>query len=174
MEAIIWKNNDGSIARIERKTYDNTQGVGRGIDVLLTDRTNNNAVANTLENVIGFNFTVLAGSVYKFRFYITYTAAAATTGCRWTISGPAFTFLLYRSEYTLTATARTVNEGLTGYDLPAASNASSLVNGNIAIIEGVIKPSANGVVVCRYASEIAGSAIVAKGQMTYCEYEEIV
>jgi len=68
----------------------------------------------------------------------------------------------------------TFNGGLTSYDLPAASNATSATTaGNIAIVEGFIQPSANGTVIARFASEIASSAIVAKAG-SVCYYQQIV
>lgn len=158
------------------KTYDDAantltlsaSGGGSGIPgtriVLSADVTNNNAVANTIADVTGLSFAVVAGTTYGFRFTILYTAAAATTGSRWSINGPATTLLAYRSEYTATATTQTVNEGLTGYNVPAAASAASLTAGNIATIEGFITPSANGTVIARFASEVASSAIVAKAK----------
>jgi hypothetical protein len=130
--------------------------------VLATDQTNNNGVANTMEDVTGLSFAVTAGETYWFRFAIAYTAAATTTGSRWSISGPgAPTNLAYTSRYTLTATTETFNYA-TAYDIPAASNGTSLTTGNVAIIEGVITPSASGTVIARHASEVLSSAIVAK------------
>jgi hypothetical protein len=130
--------------------------------VLAADVTNNNAVANTIQDVTGLSFPVTAGQTYWFLFTIAYTAAATTTGSRWTINGPAApTLLNYTSDYTLTATSLTVNYA-TAYDIPAASNASSLTAGNLARIEGIITPSASGTVIARFASEILSSAIVAK------------
>lgn len=129
---------------------------------IAADVTNNHAPANTLADVTGLMFPVTAGQRYWFRFVIQYTAAATTTGSRWTINGPAITELRYSSSYTLTATTQTINHGLAAYNLPAASNATSIVVANMAVIEGFILPSANGNVVARFASEVANSAIVAK------------
>ena len=134
--------------------------------------TNNNASANTLADVTGLQFPVTAGVQYRFRFVIMYTAAATTTGSRWTINGPALTALSYRSHYSLTATSRTFNEGQTGYGTPAASNASSLAAGNVAVIEGIVTPSASGNLVARFASEISSSAIVAKAG-SYVNFEAL-
>lgn len=140
-----------------------------GADVI-----NANAVANTLADVTGLSFPVVAGNTYKFRFFIIYTAAATTTGSRWTINAPAVTTLNYRSEYSLTATSITSNEGLSAVNTAATANASSAATvSNIAIIEGVIVPSANGVVIARFASEIAASAIVAKAGRSFVEWEQI-
>jgi hypothetical protein len=130
--------------------------------VLASDVTNNNGTANTIADVTGLSFAVTAGETYWFEFVIPYTAAAATTGSRWCINGPSSPTAVYvRSEYPLTATTTTVN-AVGGYDLPAASNASSLTTGNVATIWGTITPSANGTVIARFASEILSSAIVAK------------
>lgn len=129
-----------------------------------SDVTNNNGTANTIADVTGLSFSVTAAQTYYFRFQIDYTAAATTTGSRWSINGPGSpTRLSYGSVYSLTTTSVTTNTGLTAYDTPAASSASSAATaGNVAIIEGFITPSANGTVIARFASEVASSAIVAK------------
>lgn len=113
-------------------------------------------------DVTGLQFPVVAGTRYWFRFVIPYSAAATTTGSRFGINGPAVTVIRYRSEYTLTATSRTINDGMTAYNLPAAANATSLAEGNVAVIEGVITPSANGSVIARFASEVNASAITVR------------
>lgn len=141
---------------------------------LASDVTNNNGTPDTLADVTALSFAVLSGHRYRFKFFIVYTAAATTTGSRWSINGPSITTLHYRSTYSLTATSQTVNEGLAAYNLPAAANASSAATGsNIAIIEGEIQPSADGTVIARFASEVASSAIVAKANFSYVEVEEI-
>ncbi|MFI5185928.1 MAG: beta strand repeat-containing protein [Chitinophagales bacterium] len=141
--------------------------------LLTSDVTNNNVTANTIADVTGLSFSVTSGNTYKFRFVIAYTSAATTTGSRWSINGPATTFLYYHSSYSLTTTTTTENEGLSGYNVPAASNASSAATGsNIAIIEGIIKPSASGTVIARFASEVSSSAIVAKTG-SYVEYKQL-
>lgn len=136
------------------------------IVVLISDVINNNAVANTMADITGLSFPVIAGETYWFEFVIPYTSAAATTGSRWSISGPGSpTLLNYRSEYTLAATTTTLNSA-TAYDIPATSNATSLTTGNVATIWGVIKPSGDGLVIARFASEIASSAITTKAGAT--------
>lgn len=138
--------------------------------VLGADVTNNNAVANTMQDVTGLSFPVVNGTRYNFKFVINYTAAATTTGSRWAINGPAATELRYDSEYSLTTTSKTINSGQAAYDLPAASNATSAAtNANQAIVEGFILPSADGNVIARFASEVLSSAIVAK-RGSYVEY----
>jgi len=140
--------------------------------VLGSDVTNNNATANTIADVTGLSFSVTAGNKYWFRFIIPYTSAATTTGSRWSITGPAApTLLNYTSHYTLTATSETVNSA-TAYDTPSGASASSLTAGNVAIIEGIIVPSANGTVIARFASEVSSSAVVAKAGAV-CYYQQV-
>lgn len=130
--------------------------------VLSTDVTNNNASADTLADVTGLSFSVTSGYTYWFRAVIFYTSAATTTGSRWTVNGPSSpTLLSYTSKYTLTETSETVNYA-TAYQIPAASNATSLTAGNVAVVEGYIKPSADGIVAIQFASEVSSSAVVAK------------
>lgn len=130
--------------------------------VLAADVTNNNAVANSIANVTGLSFPVLNGAKYWFEVFIDYTAAAGTTGSRWSITGPSFTRLVYSANWSLTATSRTFSEAV-AYDIPAASNATSpYTTGNTAYIQGFIQPSADGDVIARFASEVASSAIIAK------------
>lgn len=130
------------------------------IVVLSGNVTNNNAVANTLADVTGLSFPVVANETYCYEFVIPYTAAATTTGSRWAINGPATSLIAHRSEYPLTATTFTTN-CVSAYNMPAASNASSLTAGNVCTMWGIIRPTANGTVIARFASEIANSAIVA-------------
>ena len=140
---------------------------GQTIVTLGSDVVNNNATANTIADVTGLSFAVTAGVTYNFHALIFYTSAATTTGSRWAVNGPASpTLLAYTSQYTLTATTVT-NNNAAAYDLPANGNASSAATtGNIAIIDGIIKPSANGTVIIRFASKIASSAITAKAGST--------
>lgn len=129
---------------------------------LASDVVNNNAVANTMQDVTGLSFPVVAGETYQFEFSIDYTAAATTTGSRWGLNGPSFSRLVVDSSYGLTATSKTQGQAV-AYDQPAAANASSpFTTGNFAFLIGTITPSVDGAVIARFASEIAGSAITAK------------
>jgi len=130
--------------------------------VLAGDVANSNAVANTLADITGLTHTVVSGTSYYFKAVILYTSAATTTGARFTVNGPTMTALGFRSEYTLTATTTTLNSHLDTRQLPAASNASALLVGNIAYVEGMFTPSANGTFAIQFASEVANSAITAK------------
>lgn len=142
--------------------------------VLGSDVTNNNAVANTIQDVTGLSFSVTANKTYYFKFVIRYTAAATTTGSRWGVNCTAglATNLTMTSEYTLTATTSTRNAMVQAFDSPAGSNATSVVAVNMAIMEGHFTPTADGTFIARFASEVANSAIVAKAG-SVCYYQEL-
>lgn len=138
--------------------------------VLGSDQINNNAIANTMQDITGLSFPVTAGQRYYFKFVILYNSAVTTTGSRWAINGPAApTSLMYNSEYSLTLTTSTRNGMVAAYDSPATANTSSASGqSNLALIEGYIVPSADGTVIGRFASEISASAITAKaGSILY-------
>lgn len=130
--------------------------------VLASDVINNNAIANSMQDITGLSFPVIAGETYQFEFFIAYQAAALTTGSRFSINGPAFSLLGYNSQYALTTTTNSINNAAT-YDQPATSStATPIAAGNLAWLSGIITPSADGNVIARFASEVTSSAITAK------------
>lgn len=135
-----------------------------------TDAVNNNATANTIQDITGLSFPVTNNNRYYFKFICYFTTAVTTTGARFSINGPsAPTVLSYMSEYSLTTSTSTRNPSLQSYDLPAAASANVATTGsNLAIIEGYIIPSTDGTVIGRFASEVSGSAITVKaGSVLY-------
>jgi hypothetical protein len=147
---------------------------GRSIVVLADDVVTSPAVANTITDVTNLSFAVTSGTHYWFRFVIPYASSATANGSRWTINGPATSLLAYISNYSLTATTWTFNTAV-AYDTPAASNATSAATaGNIAIIEGHIKPSANGTVIARFASEGATAASITAKAGAFVEYQALI
>lgn len=129
--------------------------------VLSSDTVNSNAVANTMIDT-GLAFPVTNGNTYYFRAVIAYDAAATTTGSRWGVNGPGGTIRIM-SNYSLTTTTITNNQGISANDTPAASSATSAATtGNIAIVEGFYAATANGDLKIRFASEVSSSAITAK------------
>ncbi len=143
--------------------------------IILTTTVASSATANALLPVSALNWTTVAGKLMHFRYVFRYTANATTTGSRWTInSATAATTLTYSSYYTLTATSRTFNEGLTAYNLPAASNASSIVAGNTAVVEGWIQTATAATVSAQFASEIAGAGFITVQPGSFVEYKQVI
>ena len=153
----------------------NASTTGLSTVVLASDVTNNNAVANTMQDVTGLSFPVLANKTYYFQFVIRYTAAATTTGSRWGVNCSAGTAndLTLVSEYTLTATTTTRNAQIQVFDSPATCNATSVVAKNLCLMEGTFTPTADGTFTARFASEVANSAITAKGGSSVCYYQQL-
>jgi hypothetical protein len=173
-ETLIYQEQAGFFvhdAQGRVKSNDAAGGSGAAVNqlnlvTLASDVINNNATANTMADITGLQFSVTSGETYWFLFTIAYQAAATTTGSRWSITGPASpTILAMAQQNTLTVTTSTLGNN-SAYDTPAASNATSAVAsalaGNVARIEGIIRPSSNGTVTARFASEVAASAITAK------------
>ena len=148
--------------------------------VLSADVTNNNGVANTIADVTGLSFPVTNGNKYWFRFIIRYTAAATTTGSRWSINGPTTSAMAFLVETPLIATVNSTDATSTShaitYNNPTTANASSPNNtataGQIVTIEGLLTASADGTVIARFSSEVANSAIIARaGSVVY--YQQV-
>ncbi len=163
--------NTGAVKQSINQGSNAPLGSGLIAVVLASDVTNNNAVANTIQDVTGLSASFLAGKTYYFKFVIWYTAAATTTGSRWAVNASAGTAanLSLVSEYSLTTTTTTRNALIQAFDSPAASNATSAsIGNNMAILEGYFRPTADCTFIARFASEVAASAIVAKaGSILY-------
>ncbi|MGC4020984.1 MAG: hypothetical protein QM734_03125 [Cyclobacteriaceae bacterium] len=131
--------------------------------VLTTPVVNNNSIANTLQVVSGLSFTVTSGHTYYFKFVVPYSSAATATGSRWTITGVTTTRLNYLSYFNLSTTGNghAINYNSV-YGLPSSSSASSIMDGNIAYVEGILKASQTGQITLLFASEVASSAITAE------------
>ena len=149
--------------------YDTQLTTGWDFDILTTDVTNSNASANTMQDITGLSFPVTSGKTYWFRFVILFTSAAAGNGNRFSINGPATSFLAYQSLQISSTTGAGLNiSGMTSYDLPALSSASSPVVGGSPWLEGIATFSASGTLIGRFAAELANTAIVAKaGSVVY-------
>ncbi len=137
----------------------------RNLVVMSTDSVNANATANTLQDATGLSFPVVANTIYRFHFLVYFDAAATTTGSRFTLGGPAFNMLGYNLHIPITA-GSIGHAAMNGYNQGAVVASSPYTAGNIATMEGIVRPTANGTVICRFASEVASSAITVKAGST--------
>ena len=155
-----------------QNTIGNIVSAGNWVNVTLgTNVVNANPVANTIQDCTGLSFDVMAGASYQFIFDVTYTAASTNTGSRWSVTMPNAFNKQYWSEYSLTATTRTVGSYV-GNDLPAGSNATTPDLISRAIVRGAISPSEDGVVKLRFASEVASSAITALAFLSTLDWRQ--
>ncbi len=135
----------------------------RSVAVLASDLSTSSVTS--LVDIPNLSFIVTAGITYRFYATIPFTSSDQTNGSRWTINGPATSFLSYTSRYTFSSNSETYNYSNT-YNFPnSANNNSNAAGGNLAIIQGMITPSANGTVTVRFASELGtpNSITVKKG-----------
>ncbi len=149
----------------DNPTDDRTQitvlGHAPNMVILSSDVVNNNATANTFQDVTGLSFGVLAGIIYRFRAMVMFETDATTTGSRWSCNGPAINKMRYRQEWngatlgtTQVAYRQVYDIGTVTTDTPGA--------GGVAFIEGILIPSADGTFVLRFASEVASAPVTAK------------
>lgn len=134
---------------------------GPNLKVLAADVANANATPNTLQDVTGLSFDVVANQVYRFFFWIVFDAAATTTGSRFTLDGPANNLLAYVARIA-TATGSTGAQNQNAYNAGGPTGSSPYASGNIAEVVGVVRPTAPGTIKLRFASEVASSAITVR------------
>ena len=117
--------------------------------------------STALADVTGLSFAVTANKKYEFRAVIKYSAAATTTGSAWSINGPAGTVQLHVMSG-LTATT-TFDHWQNAVNTLSASASSVYTSGNLAIITGIVEPTASGTYIIRGATEVNASAITVQG-----------
>lgn len=110
--------------------------------------TGNQVIPNTTYvDLTNLDFPVVAGNSYKFRYSVVFSLASTIRYVRFLISSPAVTVLAAQAQVpsSTSAITSTIIAAQSGTATTAAANA---VNGQvlIAIIEGIIVPSANGIV----------------------------
>ena len=122
--------------------------------------------ATAQSNVNDLAFNVVTGVMYKYKFIVNYTSAATTTGLRVSLTYPT------ASMASAVAKIPNGNDGTAAYfhgtintsgdTVNATGTSSTAAAGHLAFVEGVIIPTADGVIQLRAASEIAGSNITIK------------
>ena len=115
----------------------------------------------SLADVTGLSFAVTANKKYEFRAVIKYSAAATTTGSAWSINGPAGAVQL--NVMSGLSTTTTFNHWQNAVNTLLASSSSVYTSGNIAIITGIVEPTASGTYIIRGATEVASSSISVQG-----------
>lgn len=134
-----------------------------------TDQT---VTGTTFTDISGLSFSVTAGKTYWFRFVVPFTVGGTAVGCRFAVNGPASpTILYYQTDVSTSSTLKSINRGITIYDGTVTSLNSASTAGNLAFIEGIIKPSSDGTLIGRFASESANPVTQKAG--AFIQYIEI-
>lgn len=119
-----------------------------------------------LANVTGLSFAVTAGTLYRFTFFIAYRTAATTTGARFGVTLPAVTTFAATTRLAGFAADGTDSEftgALTTSGDSAMSTAVAAASTDyLAVVEGVLLPSANGTLQLQAATEVNASAVTVR------------
>lgn len=134
----------------------------RTLATLASDVTNS---TTSFADVTGIGLSVSSGTTYRFFWMIRYTVAALTTGSKWALNGPSFSYLGYRVTWAGTGTNAPSSYVLTTYDSTSTTTSTPDTMG-LCLIEGIIIPSASGTLIPRFGSELNASAVVAKADST--------
>jgi hypothetical protein len=130
----------------------------------------NTVLADTYGDVAGLNWYVNAGEVYEFKAVVVYDASATNEGASFAINGPTATVKSY--VVTVPSGATPTTSYANAYDLPAAAASdSAFTTDNIAIIEGVVSPSADGTVSVRGIK--SGGTVTVQGTSSYLTWKRI-
>jgi len=119
----------------------------------------NTVLSDVYGNVAGLNWYGKAGEVYEFKAVVVYDVTLVTEGASFAINGPAATVKSY--VVTVPSGATPTTSFANAYDLPAAAASdSAFTTDNIAIIEGVVSPSADGTISVRGIASTSNAATV--------------
>jgi hypothetical protein len=135
-----------------------------------TDQSTN---SNTFVSITGLEFPVSAGKSYWFRFVIPYDVTNTSTGSAFAITGPAAANIYYYTDVSSGTNTRFVQRGITVYDGTLASAGSPQVTGNIATVEGVVTPTANGNITARFRHQEVSVVSVTQKAGACVQYIEI-
>ena len=124
--------------------------------------------------ITGLSFYVVAGQTYKFKFIVAYTCGATTAGSAWAVNGPAATQVAYQVTQATAASATmvTTSVGVIGAASSPGTGNAVATGGNIAILEGVVTPSASGTLIVNGIKD-ADSTIVVNALYSSCEWSRI-
>ncbi len=128
--------------------------------------------STTLADLGNLSFPAEANKTYKYKVFVGFDAAATTTGARFVMNGPSGGNVRQKSVVTLTGTTDVTNY-TDGYLTPATASTTSLLTGNVCVLEGVATIGATaGDMQVQFASEVA-SAITALAAFSFIEWQDI-
>ena len=129
------------------------------VDHLTADETG--ATTATLANT-SLNFAVTSGVYYAFRFYVLWRTTLATVGLKLGLTTPTFTVFgaQVRIMILATGTASELQGSIIASGGSVSGTDAAATNTDyIAVIEGVILPSATGTLMVQYAAETTGATV---------------
>jgi hypothetical protein len=128
--------------------------------VLATADTTNSAVA--LANCSSLSFAVVSDRFYGFNFYVYFTTPLATVGLALSLNAPANNYILFNTFIPVTSiAAKTFN--YSAVSAFVASTGVPVASAKVmAMLDGLIQPTAPGNVIIRFATAEASQRAVIK------------
>lgn len=119
----------------------------------------------TPADVTGMSFSVRSGGYYHFRFVILYQSDTSTVGLQATVTTPAFTRFGARLNAIVTGdgAGRDYVGAITASgDAVLTTNVPAINEDYVAVVEGVIIPSANGTLQLQAATETGTTNVIVR------------
>lgn len=128
----------------------------------IADQTKTDA---TLVNVTGCSFAVLAGLYYEFEFLVPFRSTVATVGLKLGLTFPAVTRFACKGMIPIAVAG--AGSDLQGFITASGGSvigtAVPAINTDyLAVVSGIIVPSANGTVQLQFAAETTGATVTCR------------
>jgi hypothetical protein len=147
-----------------------------GMLTLGADVVNAPITANATLEIPALAMPVKKAKKYWFRHMFFYSADAATTGARFNLYGNAsaqgYFYMQYQNS-TATTTNSTFGSISTYLATLLSSTSSAATNGNVAVLEGIISPDSDGVIIPVFGCEVASSNNITVKAGTFLQYQQI-
>jgi hypothetical protein len=143
------------------------------VPVKVVNTVDQTSTSTTVANSNTLSFTVAAATYYRFKFTVVFRTAAATTGLKLSVTHPGATVFSAKAE--IPNGADGTGSDFSGWitssgDVVTATGVQAANTDYIAVVEGVILPSAGGLVRLQFGSEIAGSTVTLRnGSLAFLE-----
>lgn len=172
----VLMGNAGGTAYEKKTLAEVRTALGMPTRVILgADYINDNAVANTLEDITGLSFAVVSGGSYFWEATIWFVPNITSNGARWSASGPAGNAVhSYLAPTTVTGHAVINSQTYGGPSAASSTTASATANGNIVTVRGFVSATADGTVQLQVASEEAGPSQITVRAGSFIKYERVV
>ena len=140
----------------------------RWLTVATTVQTTDATLA-TPSSITGLSFPVLGSQRYAARCYIVSTSADATTGIRYSVTGPAAATAVTFAVTTFSAAATTLSEAFGAFSFTSAATASILTTRHINRVDMMLRNGVNGGTVQLTINPEADTSVTAEIG-SWCEY----
>ena len=143
------KNDAGTATTITGTA--GTNGSNPAPTILGTERS---TTSQSLVDCTDLSASLTSGVLYQFRFLVRWQSTATTNGIWLSVNGPTTTHLSWRS-FTPTSATAVITRFQNTWNSGATTTACGTANADFfSIVEGLVKPSANGTLILRFASEL--------------------